>query len=62
MGLGSLIGTILCGKLYDWMVVGGLGGWTCYWLALAVMCLASMIYFSVGYRGVGSGSVSASGP
>lgn len=54
MGLGSLVGTLLCGKLYDWMVVGEQGGWTCYWLALAVMCLASMIYFATGYRGLGA--------
>ncbi len=52
MGLGSLVGTLVCGRLYDWMVVGGVGGWTCYWSALAVMCLVTLIYFSMGYRGI----------
>ncbi len=53
MGLGSLVGTLLCGALYDWMVVGGTGGWTCYWASLAVMCLGTLVYFLMGYRGVG---------
>ncbi|MDP7495414.1 MAG: MFS transporter [Roseibacillus sp.] len=52
MGLGSLVGTLVCGRLYDWMVVGEVGGWTCYWSALAVMCLVTLIYFSMGYRGI----------
>ena len=51
MGLGSLVGTLVCGKLYDLMVVGGVGGWTGYWSVLAGMCLLILGYFSLGYRG-----------
>ena len=53
MGLGSLVGTLVCGGLYDWMVVGGIGGWTCYWASLAIMCLGTLVYFLLGYQGVG---------
>ena len=53
MGLGSLVGTLVCGGLYDWMVVGGIGGWTCYWASLAIMCLGTLAYFLLGYQGVG---------
>ncbi len=52
MGLGSLVGTLVCGKLYDLMVVGGVGGWSAYWACLAVMCLVILFYFSAGYQGV----------
>ena len=51
MGLGSLVGTLVCGKLYDLMVVGGVGGWTGYWSVLAGMCLLILGYFSLGYQG-----------
>ena len=51
MGLGSLVGTLVCGKLYDLMVVGGVGGWTGYWCVLAGMCLLILGYFSLGYQG-----------
>ena len=54
MGLGSLVGTLLCGKLYDLMVVGGHGGWTVYWASLAAMCLLTLLYFAVGYQGAAS--------
>ena len=54
MGLGSLVGTLLCGKLYDLMVVGGHGGWTVYWVSLAAMCLLTLLYFAVGYQGAAS--------
>ena len=52
MGLGSLVGTLVCGKLYDLMVVGGVGGWSAYWACLAAMCLVILFYFSAGYQGV----------
>ena len=54
MGLGSLVGTLLCGKLYDLMVVGGRGGWTVYWASLAAMCLLILLYFAMGYEGAAS--------
>ena len=54
MGLGSLLGTLLCGKLYDLMVVEGLGGWTVYWASLAAMCLLIVLYFDMGYEGAAS--------
>ena len=54
MGLGSLVGTLLCGKLYDLMVVEGLGGWTVYWASLAAMCLLILLYFAMGYEGAAS--------
>ena len=54
MGLGSLLGTLLCGKLYDLMVVEGLGGWTVYWASLAAMCLLILLYFAMGYEGAAS--------
>ncbi|MEO1825994.1 MAG: MFS transporter [Roseibacillus sp.] len=54
MGLGSLVGTLLCGKLYDLMVVGGRGGWTVYWASLAAMCLLILLYFAMGYQGAAS--------
>jgi len=54
MGLGSLVGTLLCGKLYDFMVVGGRGGWTVYWASLAAMCLLILLYFAMGYQGAAS--------
>ena len=50
MGLGSLVGTLVCGKLYDLMVVGGVGGWTGYWSVLAGMCLLIPGYISLGYQ------------
>ncbi len=53
MGLGSLVGTLVCWALHDWMVVGGIGGWTCYWASLAIMCLGTLVYFLLGYQGVG---------
>ncbi len=48
MGLGSLVGTLVCWALHDWMVVGGIGGWTCYWASLAIMCLGTLVYFLLG--------------
>ena len=54
MGLGSTVGTLLCWKLYDLMVVGGLGGWTVYWASLAAMCLLTLLYFAIGYEGAAS--------
>ena len=54
MGLGSTVGTLLCWKLYDLMVVGGLGGWTVYWASLAAMCLLILLYFAMGYEGAAS--------
>ena len=54
MGLGSLVGTLLCWELYDLMVVGGLGGWTVYWASLAAMCLLTLLYFAIGYEGAAS--------
>ena len=54
MGLGSLVGTLLCWELYDLMVVGGLGGWTVYWASLAAMCLLTLLYFAMGYEGAAS--------
>ena len=53
MGLGSLVGTLVCWALHVWMVVGGIGGWTCYWASLAIMCLGTLVYFLLGYQGVG---------
>jgi MFS family permease len=58
MGFGSLVGTFVCGWLYDRMVIGGVGGWTGYWSVLATMCLATGIYFAMGYRGLGSSATS----
>jgi nucleoside transporter len=58
MGFGSLVGTFVCGWLYDRMVIGGVGGWTGYWSVLATMCLATGIYFALGYRGLGSSATS----
>jgi hypothetical protein len=34
------------------------GGWTGYWSVLATMCLATGIYFALGYRGLGSSATS----
>lgn len=50
-GIGTLVGTLMCGWLYDWMVGAGHGGWTGYWGLLGVMCLVTGIYFQIGFRG-----------
>ncbi|NIP98737.1 MAG: nucleoside permease, partial [Akkermansiaceae bacterium] len=50
-GIGTLVGTLVCGWLYDWMVGAGHGGWTGYWGLLGVMCLVTGVYFQLGFRG-----------
>ena len=52
MGVGSLVGTLLCGWLYKVMVLHGHGGWFAYWMLLAAMCLVTGIIFAIGYRGL----------
>lgn len=55
-GMGSLLGTVVCGWLYETMVTHENGGWTLYWAALAAMCLATGVYFVTGYRGLPAGT------
>jgi len=60
-GMGSLVGTLVCGALYDFMVEAHHGGWAGYWGLLAGMCVAAGLYFLLGYKGMAAGA-SGGGP
>lgn len=52
-GIGSSVGNLLAGHLYDLTVLHGGGGWTVFWAALGsilVLCLGIFAFF---YRGEG---------
>lgn len=61
-GMGSLVGTLVCGSLYESMVAEGGAGWTAYWSLLATMCLATGVYFVLGYRGLPATTDEAEAP
>lgn len=62
MGFGSLVGALVCGALYERMVVGGHGGWAGYWGLLSAMCLGTGIYFWRGYVGLPAPGAAKSAP
>ena len=48
IGLGGLVGTLLCGVFYE-MTVGIENNWIIYWGSLAVTVLACGLYFCTRY-------------
>jgi nucleoside transporter len=52
-GLGSLIGTLTVGQLFQVTVAAGHGGWTGFWGVLTAAVLACMVIFAVFYQGQG---------
>ena len=55
-GLGTMLGTLLAGGLYQSAVVAGHGGWTLFWGVLTGITLLSMAVFALFYRGLKAGS------
>jgi len=49
-GLGSLIGILLAGYLYDLTVIHGAGGWTVFWSVMTAVLMVSLVIFGVFYR------------
>jgi len=54
-GLGTMLGTLLAGGLYQSAVVAGRGGWTLFWGVLTGITLVSMAVFALFYRGLKAG-------
>jgi hypothetical protein len=52
-GLGTLIGTLGVGYLYNLLVADGGGDWTTFWGVLTGMTVVCMVVFGVFYRGLG---------
>ncbi|MEP4076511.1 MFS transporter [Haloferula sp.] len=52
MGIGTLLGTIVVRKLYDEVVVEGVGGWSIYWAILGGFIAALTLVFVLSYVGV----------
>jgi MFS family permease len=50
-GLGSLIGILLAGYLYDLTVIHEAGGWTVFWSVMTAILMVSLVIFAVFYKG-----------
>jgi len=50
-GLGSLIGILLAGHLYDLTVIHEAGGWTVFWSVMTAILMVSLVIFAVFYKG-----------
>ncbi|MFT5122808.1 MAG: MFS family permease [Kiritimatiellia bacterium] len=49
--IGSLVGTLLCGALYDEIVLDDISGWPVYWGLLSGLIVLCIIGFLLGYKG-----------
>ena len=53
-GIGTLVGTLVVGKLHRIYILDAGGNWTVFWAILATMVAASLAVFATFYRGKGT--------